>query len=168
VELDEKCRFEAELGNFYGIDEQTRLIRRYRSEAVRRADKALKELRRLQEEAERLREEEEEWEDKIDRERAARVVKWSPVVAEMAEREAARSTPQPPQEAAGKPVQAPAAAASANPTPAGAETRSNPQAEELSPGPGQRDGFSAARPATGPQPPRAESYVQKAAHRTCN
>jgi hypothetical protein len=49
--LDEQNRQETMLGNFPGIDKQTRLIRRYRSEAERRRDRHRAELHRLQEEA---------------------------------------------------------------------------------------------------------------------
>jgi hypothetical protein len=173
VELDEKCRFEAELGNFYGIDEQTRLIRRYRSEAVRRCDKALKELRRLQEEAARRAEEEDDWEEDSYGSYAdirRMMPSWSTESA-VAERTEARPTSQPRQGTAEKPVQAQAQATAgpADPTPTSAETLTNPPAEDRAPRPGSQDGSPIVRPgtATGPQPPRAESYVQKAAHRTC-
>jgi hypothetical protein len=55
-ELDEQNRLETVLGNFPGIDQQTRLIRRYRTEAERRRDRHRAELHRLQEEAARARE----------------------------------------------------------------------------------------------------------------
>jgi hypothetical protein len=50
-DLDEKNRVDIMLGNFPGIDQQTRLIRRYRSEAERRRDRHCAELHGLQDEA---------------------------------------------------------------------------------------------------------------------
>jgi hypothetical protein len=62
-ELDEQNRVDIMLGNFPGIDQQTRLIRRYRSEAERRGDRHRAELHRLQDEAGMLDEDGFLWDD---------------------------------------------------------------------------------------------------------
>jgi hypothetical protein len=165
VEFDEKDRFEAELGNFYGIDEQTRLIRRYRAEAVRRADKALKELRRLQEEAEQL--EDDLWEyekEQMKKDPAAwlrRRTGQSPSAPPPNGSREARPQPetQPRQDAAEKPARA--ADAAEDSKPASTETPTNPRAADPTSRP-------SAHPGSGAQPPRAEGYAQKAAHRTAH
>jgi hypothetical protein len=167
VELDRKLRLEAMLGNFPGIDDTTRLIRRYRAEAQRRRELGLKELERLQDEA-----------DESDYDASAEY-EWfkSGFASSQASRRpssptapvaSAESGPalQPRQEAA-QPV-VPAADGAADPAAAAprVETPANPQAGESSPRPGQPDGGGSAWIGPRRQPPPAESYVQKAAHRT--
>jgi hypothetical protein len=164
VELDQKLRLEAMLGNSPGIDNQTRLIRRYRAEAQRRRDLGLKELERLQDEADKFGDDPREDED--DR---AGISLWTrfgsgpsptPPVASAK----AGPVPQPPQEAARPPVPA-ADAAADRPVPR-VEAPANPQAGESSPRPGQPDDAGGASIGPRCQPPPPESYVQKAAHRT--
>jgi hypothetical protein len=169
IELDQKMRLEAELGNFPGIDDQTRLIRRYRSEAQRRRDLGLKELRRLQDEADEL--DDDAWDSEFYRSRAATLLRSSPHPPASApapvKTEESRPVPQTQArpETATKPVQA-EAATDANPVSAGAETPTNPQAGDSSPRPGQPDGSHGVRVGPRPQPPAADGYAQKAAHRT--
>jgi hypothetical protein len=150
VEVDEKLRLEAMLGNSPGIDEQTRLIRRYRAEAKRRRDLGLKELRRLQDEND-------EFDDDDVSEGKPYRFSGSDWIGAM---------PQPGPEAARPPAPAADAAAGAAPAAPRVETPANPHAGESSPRPGQPD--ESEHLTTGPrrQPPPAESYVQKAAHRT--
>jgi hypothetical protein len=165
VELDQQMRFEAELGNFPGIDEQTRLIRRYRSEAVRRRDQNLAELKRLQDE-------EADFDALLDRAHdrmgPSRLLRANPGPAPTAPVASAAAGPvPPPKQDAARPV-VPAADAAANPAAPGVETPANPQAAEPSPRPGQRSASQPIwiGPMPRPQPPRAGGDVQNAAHRT--
>jgi hypothetical protein len=163
VALDEKNRLEVMLGNFPGIDNQTRLIRRYRGEAQRRRDHGRAELQRLQDEADDV--DDDAWLEQLRRKNGGSLFPRPP-----AESAGAGPTPPPRPEAAEKPV--PAADAGADPTPAvpRVETPANPQAAESSPRPGQGDGSQPVSIGRGPQPqpPRATPgvYRQTAAHRT--
>jgi hypothetical protein len=169
VALDQQDRLEAMLGNFPGIDETTRLIRRYRSEATRRRDCNLAELRRLQDEADEFGDD--AWDDAFARTTSAYLPRSSPCPSSPTPPVAGASAAavpvaQPPQEAAQPPVPAADAAAELTPTASRVETPANSQAGESSPRPGQPDGSGRVWARPGPQPPQAESYVQKAAHRT--
>jgi hypothetical protein len=170
VELDQKLRLEAMLGNFPGIDDQTRLIRRYRAEAQRRRDSGLEELRRLQEEAD-----DEADDDEFYRSRAGTL--WRSVANPSAggpvKTEETRPVADPPArpEAAAQPVQAGQAVADPDPAAAArAEAPATPQAAESSPSPrpGQPEpsGPHGLRFGPRPHPPFAGGHVQKAAHRT--
>jgi hypothetical protein len=167
VELDQKLRLEAMLGNFPGIDDQTRLIRRYRAEAQRRRDLGLKELRRLQDEND-------EFDDDVSDEefyrRTGSLWRRSSPTSSFATGPAAsaeaRPMSQPGPEAAQPPAPAADAAAGSASAAPRVETPANPHAGESSPRLGQPD--ESGHLTIGPrrQPPPAESYVQKAAHRT--
>jgi hypothetical protein len=157
VELDEKMRLEAMLGNSPGIDNQTRLIRRYRCEAQRRRDLGLKKLEQLQDEADDDDREYHAWEDARHSfsDASSRLRMGRPPTGGEGESTEAPPVSQSPQKTAEQPAPA-----------AGAEPPANPPAEGPSPRPGQPDGAERVSIRPGPQPPRAESYVQKAAHRT--
>jgi hypothetical protein len=165
VELDQQMRLEAELGNFPGIDEQTRLIRRYRSEAVRRRDRGLAELKRLQDE-------EDDFDALLDRANdrkgSSLLRRPNPGPAPQPPVASAAVGPvsQPKQDAA-KPA-VPAADAAADPAAPHVGTPANPPGGESSPRPGQRSGSQPfwTGPMPRPQPPAAGGDVQKAAHRT--
>jgi hypothetical protein len=172
VELDQKLRLEAMLGNFSGIDEQTRLIRRYRAEAQRRRDRGLEELRRLQEEAD-------DEADDAEFRRARAAALWrsvaSPSTGGPVKTEETRPVADPPArpETAAQPVPAGQAVADADPaTAARAEAPAAPQAAESSPSPSPRAGQPEPSGPHGagigprPHPPFAGGHVQKAAHRT--
>jgi hypothetical protein len=165
VELDEQNRLETMLGNFPDIDNDTRLIRRYRSEAVRRADRALAELRRLQDEA--AGRDKPAWEQEIDRMNADRLRRANVGASTRPPAASAGAWPEPPPrpEPAEKPVP-PAANVAEDPMPAGAQTTTAPQDVAPSPRAGQPGGSPGVRHGSMPQPPRAQSYLQKAAHRT--
>jgi hypothetical protein len=166
VEFDEQNRLETELGNFFGIDDTTRLIRRYRSEARGRRNRALKELQRMQEAAEELALDEPE--DEFLRRNAAKLLRAMPSGRTESPEKRTPAGPKPPpprpQAAAEKPAQAAGAGEGATPPSAGVVT--NPQAGGPAPGPGPRDEPQDDRRGREDWPPGAEEYVQKAAHRT--